>query len=59
MRSSVVLCVDPDYWAIAFIRKPFVETLAKTGDAEKRQMLTDFTLVARNANSSSKVVACT
>ncbi len=59
MRSSVVLCLDPDYWAIAFIRKPFVETLAKTGDAEKRQMLTDFTLVSRNAAASSKVVACT
>lgn len=59
MRSSVVLCIDPEYWAVAFIRKPFVETLAKTGDAEKRQMLTDFCLVARNAAASSKVVACT
>jgi hypothetical protein len=59
MRSSVVLCIDPEYWAVAFIRKPFVETLAKTGDAEKRQMLTDFCLVSRNAAASSKVVACT
>lgn len=59
MRSSVVLCIDPEYWAVAFIRRPFVETLAKTGDAEKRQMLTDFCLVSRNFAASSKVVACT
>lgn len=58
MRSSVVLCIDPDYWAVAFVRKPFVETLAKTGDAEKRQMLADFTLVARNQAANAKVVAC-
>lgn len=57
VRSSVVLCIDPDFWAIAFLRKPRVETLAKTGDAEKRQMLAEYTLVARNPESSSKVVA--
>lgn len=59
MRSSVVLCLDPEYWAVAFIRRPFIETLAKTGDAERRQMLTDFTLVSRNYAASAKVVACT
>lgn len=61
MRSSVVLCIDPDYWAVAFLpgRTPFMETLAKTGDGEKRQILTEFTLVARNPDASAKVVACT
>jgi hypothetical protein len=58
MRNSVVLCIDPDYWAVAFVRRPFIETIAKTGDAEKRQMLTDYCLIARNAAASSKVVAC-
>ena len=57
VRSSVVLCIDPDYWAIAFLRRPFMETLAKTGDAEKRQMLSEFTLVCRAPTASSKVVA--
>lgn len=42
VRSSVVLCIDPGYWSIAFLRRPFMETLAKTGDAEKRQMLAEF-----------------
>lgn len=57
VRSSVVLCLDPSYWAIAFLRRPFMETLAKTGDAEKRQMLAEFTTVCRNPAASSKVVA--
>lgn len=58
MRTSVVLCLDPDYWATAFLRRPKMEELAKTGDGEKRQLIAEFTLVARNPNSSSKVVAC-
>ena len=56
-RSSVCLCLDPDYWAVAFLRRPFVETLAKTGDAHKREMLAEYTLVSRNDDASSKVVA--
>jgi hypothetical protein len=52
-----VLCIDPDYWAVAYLRRPFMETLAKTGDAEKKQMLAEFSLVCRNSFASSKVVA--
>lgn len=59
MRSSTVLCIDPDYWAIAYLRKPFMEKLAKTGDGEKYQLLSEYCLVARNYKASSKVVACT
>lgn len=58
IRSSVVLCIDPEYWAVAYLRKPFMEKLAKTGDAEKRQLIGEFTLVSRNHNASSKVQAC-
>lgn len=58
MRSSVVMCIDPDYWAIAFLRRPFQEKLAKTGDAEKYQMLAEYTLVSRNHNANAKVAAC-
>jgi hypothetical protein len=56
-RQSVALCIDPEYWAVAYLRRPFMETLAKTGDAEKKQMLAEFTLVCRNSAASSKVVA--
>lgn len=57
VRSSVVLCLDPSYWAVAFLRRPFMESLAKTGDAEKRQIVGEYTLVARNPAANSKVVA--
>lgn len=58
VRSSVVLAIDPDYWAVAFLRKPFVEELAKTGDGVKKQMIAEYCLVSRNPIASSKVVAC-
>ena len=58
VRSSVVLCLDPSYWAIAFIRRPFMEKPAKTGDATNTVILTDFTLVCRNEKANAKVVAC-
>jgi hypothetical protein len=58
MRTSVVLCLDPDYWATAFLRRPKMEELAKTGDGEKRQIISEFTLISRNHNASAKVVAC-
>jgi hypothetical protein len=58
VRSSVVLCLDPDYWAVAFLRNPQVKDLAKTGDATKKLIVTEFGLVCRNPNASSKVVGC-
>lgn len=58
VRSSVVLCIDPEYWAVAFLRRPFKEQLAKTGDAEKHQIITEYTLVSRNHAANAKVVAC-
>jgi hypothetical protein len=58
VRSSVVLCLDPDYWALAFLRNPQKKPLAKTGDASKTLIVTEMTLVCRNPAASSKLVAC-
>jgi hypothetical protein len=58
VRASVVLAIDPDYWAVAFLRAPFSEEMAKTSDGHKRAMRAEFTLVSRNANASAKVAAC-
>lgn len=57
MRSnpSCLLALDLDYWATAWLRRPFMEPLAKTGDGEKRQILAEWCLVARNPNASGKV----
>jgi hypothetical protein len=57
MRSSVVLCLDPDYWAVRYLRKIQKRKLAKTGDAEKFQLIGEWCLVARNWKANSKVVA--
>ena len=58
VRSNVVLCLDPSYWGIAFIDRPFMQTPAQTGDANNRVILTAMTLVCRNEAASAKVVAC-
>jgi hypothetical protein len=57
VRSSVVLCIDPDYWAVSFIDRPFMEELAKTGDGRKYQIITEWGLVSRNEAANGKVVA--
>jgi len=60
MRSGVVLGIDPEYWSLAWLqdRRPQMETLAKTGDGEKRMIIGEYCLVARNPKASTKVVAC-
>lgn len=56
-NPSIALCIDPDYWATAWLRRPKVENLAKTGDADKKMLIAEWTLVARNPDSSAKVFA--
>jgi hypothetical protein len=59
VRASVVLCIDPDYWATAWLRPFNTIPLARTGEAEKRLIRAEWTLVCRNNAASAKVVACT
>lgn len=56
VREHAVMVIDSDLWAVAYLRAPFTEKLAKTGDAEKRMMLAEFCLVARAHNGNAKVV---
>ena len=58
LTTSTVLCLDPSFWAIRYLRKPMKRELAKTGDATKYQILTEWGLVARNWKANAKVVAC-
>jgi hypothetical protein len=59
VRHAAVMCIDPEYWAIAYLRRPRVEQLAKTGDAKKKLLVAELTLVCRNPRASAKVVAVT
>lgn len=57
MRTSVVLILDPDYWAIRYLRPFQKRELAKTGDGTKYQIIGEAGLIARNWRASSKIVA--
>ena len=59
MRTVTILCLDPNYWALAFLRRPMARELARTGDGTKYQIITEASLVSRNWQSSSKVVGLT
>lgn len=55
MRTRDLLILDRDMWAIGFLR-PFRHwELAKTGDSEKRQILTEWAVIARNEAASAAV----
>jgi hypothetical protein len=57
VRTSVALLLDPEYWSVAFLRNPFMEEMAKTGDGFKHALRAEYTLVSRNHNASAKVWA--
>jgi|11_taG_2_1085331.scaffolds.fasta_scaffold01513_4 hypothetical protein len=61
LRSSgrTALLLQTDMWATGFLRPFAVSELAKTGDAEKRLLLTEWTLVSRNEAASGKVADIT
>src|SRR3954452_7044150 len=57
MRPRDVLVLQTDMWAVAFLygRRMVSIPLAKTGDSDRRQILSEYTLVARNEKSSGGV----
>ena len=48
-----VLIMDFAYWATGILRNFRVDPLARTGDADNRQMLVDYTVVSKNEASSA------
>ena len=54
-RERTISIVQKDMWAIAYLRPFKVWELSKTGDAEKRLLLTEYTLESRNQGASAKV----
>lgn len=59
VRARDVLVYEQDYWKIAVLRGMQNTEIAKTGDAEKRQVLMEFGLCAANATSSGIVADLT
>ena len=55
MRTSVLLVLDMDYWAIASLRNFTMERLGKVGDADAAHIVGEYTLESRNEKASAKV----
>lgn len=59
MRSKTIMFIDPEMLEVKLGRRFEEEALAKTGDAEGRQIITDFTLVVRNPRGVAKITDLT
>jgi large subunit ribosomal protein L35 len=51
-RARDVFIMQDDMWAVGVLRATRNEELAKTGDSEKRQVLTELTLICKNEKAS-------
>ena len=56
-RARDVLVLQMDMWAVAYLngRRMVSIPLAKTGDSDRRQMLSEYALVSRNEKASGGV----
>ena len=59
LQNNTALVLDTEYWSRAVLRPVQTINLAKTGDSEKRQMLTELTLVCENSKASGLIEALT
>ena len=51
-REQSGFVLDPEYWSVAYYRDFKQEEVAKTGDAIKRALICEYTLVAKNEKAS-------
>lgn len=56
MRTRTVLCIDPEYVSMGVLRPMKIVDLAKTGDANKKMLITEFTLILDNPDAHAKIV---
>jgi hypothetical protein len=54
-RDRTAFLLDMDYWQLGVLRPMKTEALAKTGDSEKRHILTEYTLISKNEKASGAV----
>lgn len=54
-RPRDVLVYQKSMWAVSLLRNMKTDDIAKTGDSTKKQIITEFTLEARNEKSSGGV----
>lgn len=54
-RSSDIFIMQDDMWSVGVLRGTKSQALSKTGDNEKRQVLTELTLICRNEKASGGI----
>lgn len=54
-RDRTAFLVDPEYWALGSLRPIQEEKLAKSGDNEKRHLVAEYCLIAKQEKSSGAV----
>lgn len=54
-----VLIIDPEMWALATLRPWFTQSMAKTGDNEKFQLVGEYTLECKNEKASAAIADLT
>lgn len=59
LRTRDCLILQLDMWALAYLRNMKTIELAKTGDSERRQIITEYTLESRNEKASGLVADLT
>lgn len=51
-REQSAFVLDPEYWSVAYYRDFKQEDVAKTGDAQKKALIVEYSLIAKNEASS-------
>jgi len=54
-REDDVWVLDTEYWGIAYLDPYHVGDIAKTGDAERKSLIVDYSLVSKNQAASGTV----
>jgi hypothetical protein len=54
MPANTAYALQMDMWEIAYLRNFQVQEIAKVGDADRRTLLAEWTLVAKNPNANAK-----
>jgi PHD/YefM family antitoxin component YafN of YafNO toxin-antitoxin module len=54
-RSRSAYVLSPDMWSAAYLRDFQMVDLAKTGDADKKAMIVEYTLVSKNEKASGGI----
>ena len=55
--ATTLYCLDMKTWEVAYLRSFKTEEIAKIGDAERRMILAEWTLVAKSPTANTKITA--